>query len=116
MEARFASSLPLWFKPESFTNPDFDPERYVTELKRYVRVPLEVLSSELQSHLSDLNARLVDTVNAEYDELLRLCSQLSSLAGAALRMQTPLEEVQAHVRGVRETVGAEASALARELE
>ena len=30
------SSLPLWFKPELFLEPDFSPTAYVSDLKRYV--------------------------------------------------------------------------------
>jgi hypothetical protein len=30
------SSLPLWFKPELFTQPDFSAVGYVSDLKRYV--------------------------------------------------------------------------------
>lgn len=28
--------LPLWFKPELFVEPEFSPEGYVSDLKRYV--------------------------------------------------------------------------------
>ena len=31
------SSLPLWFKPELFLAPEFNPAAYVADLKRYVR-------------------------------------------------------------------------------
>ncbi len=30
------SSLPLWFKPELFVAPEFNPVAYVADLKRYV--------------------------------------------------------------------------------
>ena len=30
------SSLPLWFKPELFLEPDFSPTAYFSDLKRYV--------------------------------------------------------------------------------
>ena len=30
------SSLPLWFKPELFLEPDFSPQAYVGDLRRYV--------------------------------------------------------------------------------
>ena len=30
------SSLPLWFKPELFLEPNFSPTAYVSDLKRYV--------------------------------------------------------------------------------
>lgn len=30
------SSLPLWFKPELFVGPEFNPVAYVADLKRYV--------------------------------------------------------------------------------
>ena len=29
-------SGPLWFKPEKFLDPKFNPESYVNDLKRYV--------------------------------------------------------------------------------
>jgi hypothetical protein len=30
---------PLWFKKEAFTAPEFDPDEYVRDLRRYVRAP-----------------------------------------------------------------------------
>ena len=30
------SSLPLWFKPELFLEPEFSPQTYVADLRRYV--------------------------------------------------------------------------------
>jgi hypothetical protein len=30
---------PLWFKKEAFTAPEFDPDEYVRDLRRYVRGP-----------------------------------------------------------------------------
>jgi hypothetical protein len=37
------SSLPLWFKPELFTEPQFSPVAYVSDLRRYV----SMLSSQV---------------------------------------------------------------------
>lgn len=31
-----ADAGPLWFKPEKFLDPNFNPEAYVNDLKRYV--------------------------------------------------------------------------------
>ena len=36
LDASVDSSLPLWFKPEKFLEPQFSPEAYVADLKRYV--------------------------------------------------------------------------------
>jgi hypothetical protein len=38
-----AESGPLWFKPEKFLEPKFNPEAYVNDLKRYVSSSYEVL-------------------------------------------------------------------------
>ncbi len=32
------NGLPLWFKPEKFAEPDFDPDAYVNDLRRFVSV------------------------------------------------------------------------------
>ena len=31
--------VPLWFKVEAFTAPEFDADEYVRDLRRYVRAP-----------------------------------------------------------------------------
>jgi len=68
--------VPLWFKVEAFTAPEFDADEYVRDLRRYVRaprpgdalatltnrlagrpatqVPLETLRAELDKHLTTL--------------------------------------------------------------
>jgi hypothetical protein len=72
-------AVPLWFKVEAFTAPEFDADEYVRDLRRYVRaprpasranavhrnshrpagrrppqVPLETLRAELDKHLTTL--------------------------------------------------------------
>ena len=39
LDHKHASSLPLWFKPELFLQPDFSSSAYVADLRRYVRRP-----------------------------------------------------------------------------
>ena len=35
-------AVPLWFKVEAFTAPEFDADEYVRDLRRYVRAPRPV--------------------------------------------------------------------------
>lgn len=37
---------PLWFKPDIFLDPNFDPNSYVNDLKRYVSF-IELVPSQL---------------------------------------------------------------------
>ncbi|KAL4420915.1 hypothetical protein ABPG77_001256 [Micractinium sp. CCAP 211/92] len=93
------SSLPLWFKPELFVAPEFNPVAYVADLKRYV--PLETLSSELHSHLDALKNKLVEVVNEDYNDFVSLSTKLVNIDGSLARMQSPLLELQGKLEAVR---------------
>lgn len=93
------SSLPLWFKPELFVGPEFNPVAYVADLKRYV--PLETLSSELHSHLDALKNKLVEVVNEDYNDFVSLSTKLVNVDGSLARMQRPLLELQEKLEAVR---------------
>lgn len=115
------SSLPLWFKPELFTEPEFSPVAYVSDLRRYVRtirmnaaggppcqmpvtlpttlptptdcrqlsrvqVPLETLSSELESHLGALKNKLVEVPGPA-----AAAAVCPAIAAAAVAASTPLQ-------------------------
>lgn len=45
------STLPLWFKPEKFLEPEFSAEAYVADLKRYVSGPLALQPASRSSLL-----------------------------------------------------------------
>lgn len=47
----------LWFKKDAFSSKSFDPESYITDLRRFV--PFETLRAELRGHLGGLKNELV---------------------------------------------------------
>eukprot|EP00887_Chlorella_sp_A99_P001064 scaffold14.g1064.t1 len=104
------SSLPAWFKPEKFMEPDFNPEAYVNDLKRYV--PLETLSADLQAHLSALKAKLVEVINDDYNDYVSLSTQLGGVDAAAARIQAPLQQLRGRLADAREGVAARSRELA----
>ncbi|KAL4443325.1 hypothetical protein ABPG75_011062 [Micractinium tetrahymenae] len=103
------SSLPLWFKPELFVGPEFNPVAYVADLKRYV--PLETLSSELHSHLDALKSKLVEVVNEDYNDFVSLSTKLVNVDGSLARMQRPLLELQEKLEAVRSSVAGASAEL-----
>ncbi|KAG7667390.1 hypothetical protein Ndes2437B_g09140 [Nannochloris sp. 'desiccata'] len=102
-------AAPLWFKPDAFLDPKFDPNSYVNDLKRYV--PLETLNAQLASHAEALRARLVEVVNADYDEFVSLSTKLVDVDGAVAKLQAPLLEIKERVEAARSAVAAQATAL-----
>ncbi|KAL4854271.1 Conserved oligomeric Golgi complex subunit 2 [Chlorella vulgaris] len=102
-------SLPLWFKPELFTQPDFSAVGYVSDLKRYV--PLETLSSELHSHLDALKNKLVEVINEDYNDFVSLSTKLVNVDAALNRMQRPLVELQEKLEAVRDSIGGQVGEL-----
>lgn len=139
-------AAPLWFKPDAFLDPKFDPNSYVNDLKRYVsltdvvfyyllrhqrlrtalfsalhylyltfqkkmQVPLETLNAQLASHAEALRARLVEVVNADYDEFVSLSTKLVDVDGAVAKLQAPLLEIKERVEAARSAVAAQATAL-----
>jgi hypothetical protein len=85
-------SQPLWFKKDAFLDKDFDPEAYVTDLRRFV--PLDTLRTELKSHLTGLQNELVELINRDYTDFVNLSTKLTDVDGAVLRMRMPLSELR----------------------
>ncbi|PSC75738.1 conserved oligomeric Golgi complex subunit 2 [Micractinium conductrix] len=103
------SSLPLWFKPELFLAPEFNPAAYVADLKRYV--PLETLSTELHSHLNALKNKLVEVINDDYTDFVSLSTKLVNVDGSLARMQRPLLELQEKLESARGGIAGAAAEL-----
>lgn len=108
-ESSLDSSLPSWFKPERFLEPEFRAENYVNDLKRFV--PLDTLSDELRSHVAALKNKLVEVVNEDYNDFVSLSTKLVNVDGAVLRMQKPLLEIKGKVELVRAAVLDQATEL-----
>ncbi|EFN56656.1 hypothetical protein CHLNCDRAFT_57543 [Chlorella variabilis] len=104
-----SSRLASWFKPELFTEPEFSPVGYVSDLKRYV--PLETLSSELHSHLGALKNKLVEVINDDYNDFVSLSTKLVNVDGALTRMQKPLLELQEKLEAARGGIAGQAAEL-----
>ncbi|GBG89774.1 hypothetical protein CBR_g49627 [Chara braunii] len=100
---------PLWFKKDAFSDPDFEPDEYITDLRRFV--PLETLRAELGSHLSVLKNELVELINRDYTDFVNLSTKLVDVDGAVLRMRMPLTELRSKLVSVRESVGSSLSLL-----
>lgn len=106
---RQEEDTPPWFKPEKFLQPDFEPDAYVSDLRRYV--PLERLAGELEAHLGKLHTKLFEVINEDYDDFVSLSTKLVNVDSAVLRMKKPLLEVQGKVEAVAEGVQEHLAAL-----
>ncbi|EFJ04548.1 hypothetical protein SELMODRAFT_138550 [Selaginella moellendorffii] len=67
---------------------------------------LEALHGELHSHLAVLKNELVDLINRDYNDFVRLSTQLVDVDGAVLRMLTPLQELQGKLVTMRDGVNS----------
>ncbi|CAN6464833.1 unnamed protein product [Victoria cruziana] len=102
-------SRPLWFKKDGFLQKDFDPEAYVSDLRRFV--PLDSLRNELRSHLSILKNELIELINRDYGDFVNLSTKLVDVNGAILRMRAPLTELRGKISQFRASVEVSLSAL-----
>lgn len=66
-----------------------DPEFCVTS-RSLVQVPLETLSSQLQTYLTVLKGKLVEVINEDYNDFVSLSTKLVNVDGAVTQMQRPL--------------------------
>ena len=58
----------------------------------------------------------MEVINEDYNDFVSLSTKLVNVDGAVLRMQKPLEELQARLAAARGGVAAQAQALAEGLE
>lgn len=98
------TSGPLWFKKDAFSNASFDPEAYISDLRRFV--PFETLRAELRDHLGGLKSELVELINRDYADFVNLSTKLVDVDGAVLRMRMPLNELRGKLVSVRDNVNS----------
>lgn len=97
-------SAPLWFKKDAFALSSFEPEAYISDLRRFV--PFETLRTELRGHLGGLKNELVELINRDYTDFVNLSTKLVDVDGSVLRMRMPLNELRAKLVLVRDTVNS----------
>ncbi|KAI3978027.1 hypothetical protein MKX01_032404 [Papaver californicum] len=95
-------SKPLWFKPNSFLQPNFNPESYISDLRTFV--PLNNLRSELQSHLSSLKSELIELINRDYTDFVNLSTKLVDIESSISRMRAPLTDLRDKILIFRDSV------------
>ncbi|RZC70006.1 hypothetical protein C5167_033133 [Papaver somniferum] len=95
-------SKPLWFKPNSFLQPNFNPESYISDLRTFV--PFDNLRSELQSHLSSLKLELIELINRDYDDFVSLSTKLVDIESSISRMRAPLTDLRDKILLFRDSV------------
>ncbi|KAI3881402.1 hypothetical protein MKW92_034179 [Papaver armeniacum] len=95
-------SKPLWFKPNSFLQPNFNPESYISDLRTYV--PFDNLRAELQSHLSSLKLELIELINRDYDDFVSLSTKLVDIESSISRMRAPLTDLRDKILLFRDSV------------
>lgn len=100
---------PPWLNPTAFSDPNFDPESYISELRTFV--PFDTLTSELRSHLSSLNHELVDLINRDYSDFVSLSTKLIDIDASVVRMRAPLLEIKEKILGFQTTIDASLVAL-----
>jgi hypothetical protein len=99
-----SDSAPLWFKKDAFSLSSFDPEAYISDLRRFV--PFETLRAELRGHLGGLKNELVELINRDYTDFVNLSTKLVDVDGAVLRMRMPLNELRGKLVLVRDNVNS----------
>ncbi|MCL7027685.1 hypothetical protein MKW94_025330 [Papaver nudicaule] len=95
-------SKPLWFKPNSFLQPNFNPESYISDLRTFV--PFDNLRSELQSHLSSLKSELIELINRDYTDFVNLSTKLVDIESSISRMRAPLTDLRDKILLFRDSV------------
>lgn len=118
---------PSWFKPESFLQPDFNPQTYVAGVRKYVRTkachprpdtlprclwtryptsstatsprsrPGYVFAANVCRHAPHQPSQLVEVINEDYNDFVSLSTKLVNIDGSVLRMQKPLLELKARL-------------------
>ncbi|KAL6497180.1 Conserved oligomeric Golgi complex subunit 2 [Orobanche gracilis] len=102
-------SHPLWLNPSMFSEPEFDPESYISDLRTFV--PFDTLRSELRSHLDALKHELVELINRDYADFVSLSTKLVDVDAAVVRMRAPLFEIKEKILAFRGSVNGSLAAL-----
>ncbi|CAA0806933.1 Unknown protein [Striga hermonthica] len=102
-------SHPLWLNPSKFSEPEFDPESYISDLRTFV--PFDTLRSELRSHLGALKHELVELINRDYADFVSLSTKLVDVDSAVVRMRAPLLEIKEKILAFRGSVDDSLAAL-----
>ncbi|KAL3652642.1 Conserved oligomeric Golgi complex subunit 2 [Castilleja foliolosa] len=102
-------SQPLWLNPTKFSDPEFDPESYIADLRTFV--PFDTLRSELRSHLGALKHELVELINRDYTDFVSLSTKLVDVDAAVVRMRAPLLEIKEKILAFRGSVDGSLVAL-----
>ncbi|KAG8376388.1 hypothetical protein BUALT_Bualt09G0058300 [Buddleja alternifolia] len=102
-------SHPLWLNPSKFSDPEFDPESYISDLRTFV--PFDTLRSELRSHLGALKHELVELINRDYVDFVSLSTKLVDVDAAVVRMRAPLLEIKEKILAFRGSVHTSLTAL-----
>ncbi|KAL8042588.1 hypothetical protein ABFX02_09G062600 [Erythranthe guttata] len=102
-------SHPLWLNPSKFTDAEFDPESYISDLRTFV--PFDTLRSELRSHLGALKHELVELINRDYVDFVSLSTKLVDVEAAVVRMRAPLLEIKEKILDFRGSVDISLAAL-----
>ncbi|KAK4414140.1 Conserved oligomeric Golgi complex subunit [Sesamum alatum] len=100
---------PLWLNPSKFSDPEFDPESYISDLRTFV--PFDTLRSELRSHLGALKHELVELINRDYVDFVSLSTKLVDVDAAVVRMRAPLLEIKEKILAFRGSVEGSLTAL-----
>lgn len=100
---------PPWLNPTAFSDPNFDPESYISELRTFV--PFDTLTSELRSHLGSLNRELVDLINRDYSDFVSLSTKLIDIDASVVRMRAPLLDIKEKILAFQAAVDASLVAL-----
>ncbi|KAG6404185.1 hypothetical protein SASPL_136425 [Salvia splendens] len=100
---------PLWLNPSKFSDPEFDPESYISDLRTFV--PFDTLRSELRSHLGALKHELVELINRDYADFVSLSTKLVDVDGVVVRMRAPLLEIKEKILSFRGSVDSSLAAL-----
>ena len=99
-----SDTAPLWFNKDAFSSASFDPEAYISTLRRFV--PFDTLRAQLRDHLGGLKNELVELINRDYTDFVNLSTKLVDVDGAVLRMRMPLNELRVKLVAVRDNVNS----------
>lgn len=102
-------SHPLWLNPSKFSDTEFDPESYISDLRTFV--PFDTLRSELRSHLGALKHELVELINRDYADFVSLSTKLVNVESTVVRMRAPLLEIKEKILTFRASVDSSLAAL-----
>lgn len=100
---------PPWLNPTAFSDSNFDPESYISDLRTFV--PFDTLRWELRSYLSSLNRELVDLINRDYSDFVSLSTKLVDIDASVVRMRAPLFEMKEKILVFRAAVESSLVAL-----